>query len=238
MAHAERTLRVIVRTAMGVSTALTGAAFWLSYQNLQHLASSHGEVTPVNAWLWPGTVDAFIVIGELLCLRAAINKAVDWWAVGLLAFGGIASIALNVSEVGAGGHPLDYVVSAMPPVAALLAFGAITQAVHRAVLNAEQATDQGEHTPDQPVYLPEQPTDQPETITEQTPEQDDQTPDHGMRSLPNDLITREEVMSILRVSSPTITRYSSAGTLKCVHVDASRRKYYSRAEVLKLKNPA
>lgn len=203
---------------MSASTILTAGAFWLSYQHLQETAAAHGlKQAPARAWAWPATVDLFIVIGELLCLRAAIAKAVDWWAIILLTFGGFASIMLNVTSVGRGAPVLDYVVAAMPPLGALLAFGVIMQAIHRAVAQHEQATDQ--------------PIEQPAHTSLPT-----------MSSLPADLITTDQAMSILGVSRATFGRYTSDAKgpprITCAHTDANNRKYYTRADVEALKRTA
>jgi hypothetical protein len=112
-----------------VTVALTAAAFWLSYEHLHDVADSNG-LDGVRAWAWPATVDLFIVSGELLILRASLRHLVDWWAVSLAASGSLGSIALNVFGVGTGAAPLEYVVAAVPPVAALLAFGALMRQVH------------------------------------------------------------------------------------------------------------
>jgi len=233
VASHERTLRAIVGAAMAASVALTAGAFWLSYQHLQETAAAHGlKQAPARAWAWPATVDLFIVIGELLCLRAAIAKAVDWWAILLLAFGGLSSIALNVTSVGPHAPLLDYVVAAMPPLGSILAFGVIMQAIHRAI---EQPTDQAIRHDEQPPAQPNEEPDHPVYLPEET------TP-HGMVSLPNDLITTDEAMSILGVSRATFGRYTSTtkGTprLTCAHIDANNRKHYSRADVEALKRTA
>lgn len=110
--------------------ALTAAAFWLSYEHLHDIASENGLSGP-RAWAWPATVDLFIVAGELLMLRASLRgRGMDWWAVALAATGSLGSIALNVAGVGTDADPMRYVVAAVPPTAALLAFGAIMRQIH------------------------------------------------------------------------------------------------------------
>ncbi|WP_416070152.1 DUF2637 domain-containing protein [Streptomyces scabiei] len=117
-----------------VIVALTAAAFWLSYAHLAEVALGHGlGNAPVRAWAWPATLDLFIVAGELLMLRAALARSVDPWAIGLTVVGSGGSIALNVAGVGSAADPLDYVVAAVPPTAALLAFGALMRQIHQAL---------------------------------------------------------------------------------------------------------
>ncbi|MCW2899169.1 MAG: putative rane protein [Streptosporangiaceae bacterium] len=117
-----------------VIVALTAAAFWLSYSHLAGVASAYGlQASPVRAWAWPACLDLFIVAGELLMLRAALTKSVDPWAIGLTVVGSGGSIALNVAGVGTSAPLLAYVVAAVPPTAALLAFGALMRQVHEAL---------------------------------------------------------------------------------------------------------
>lgn len=126
-------------TAGIVIVALTGAAFWLSYAHLAEVAGQHGlGHSPARQWAWPATLDAAIVAGELLMLRAGLRKEVDWWAIALTAAGSVGSIALNiagVSSTGRGGSVpvLDYVVAAVPPTAALVSFGVLMRQIHRLV---------------------------------------------------------------------------------------------------------
>jgi hypothetical protein len=117
-----------------VIVALTAAAFWLSYAHLAEVALANGmESKVIRAWAWPATLDLFIVAGELLMLRAALAGRVDGWAIGLTVVGSVSSIALNVAGVGTAAGTLDYVVAAVPPTAALLAFGALMRQIHQAL---------------------------------------------------------------------------------------------------------
>lgn len=126
--------RALAIAAGLVIIALTAAAFWLSYAHLAEVALAHGmEGKEVRAWAWPATLDLFIVAGELLMLRAALAGKVDPWAIGLTVVGSGSSIALNVAGVGASAGTLDYVVAAVPPTAALLAFGALMRQIHQAL---------------------------------------------------------------------------------------------------------
>lgn len=124
--------RLIVISAGVVIVALTGAAFWLSYTHLASIAADHG-LSGARAWAWPATLDLGIVAGELLMLRAALQGRIDWWAVCLTVLCAGGSIALNVAGVGDGedARPLDYVVAAVPPTAALIAFGVLMRQLHR-----------------------------------------------------------------------------------------------------------
>ncbi|WP_413753139.1 DUF2637 domain-containing protein [Streptomyces sp. R-74717] len=122
-----------------VIIALTAGGFWLSYAHLAQVAGQHGlGSSPVRQWAWPATLDAFIVAGELLMLRAGLRRVTDWWAIALTATGSVGSIALNVAGVSGTGNAsivplLDYVVAAVPPTAALLAFGVLMRQIHQVV---------------------------------------------------------------------------------------------------------
>ncbi|MFD4273803.1 DUF2637 domain-containing protein [Streptomyces cyaneofuscatus] len=124
--------RALAAGAATVTVLLTAAAFWLSYEHLHDVADANG-LDAERAWVWPATVDLFIIAGELLMLRAALRNRVDGWAIALAATGSLGSIALNVAGVGDGAQPMEYVVAAVPPTAALVAFGALMRQVHEAL---------------------------------------------------------------------------------------------------------
>jgi hypothetical protein len=147
--------RAIRGLASGLTVMLTAAAFWLSYAHLHQVAAGHGlGREAVRSWAWPGTVDLFIAIGELLTLRASLARQVDWWAIGLTVIGSGGSIAFNVAGVGPGASTLDYVVAAVPPVAALLAFGALMRQVRgflsRDVVSRDEIETGQDETPPEP----------------------------------------------------------------------------------------
>jgi len=141
---------------------LTAGAFWLSYQHLHDVAAAHG-LRDARAWAWPGTVDLFIVVGELLILRSSLAGRVDWWAITLAASGSLGSIALNIAGVGWGEPQLTYVVAAVPPVAALLAFGALMRQVHEYLARTATPGSAEQAQPDEPIRAPEQPVAAPAT---------------------------------------------------------------------------
>jgi hypothetical protein len=146
--------RMTLAAAGVVIVGLTAAAFWLSYAHLASVAQAHGlGASPERTWAWPATLDMFIVSGELLMLRAGIRGERDWWAIGLTAAGSVGSIGLNVAGVGAHAAFLDYLVAAVPPTAALLAFGALMRQVHGLVVGPGQA-DSGPVRADAPVSGP------------------------------------------------------------------------------------
>ncbi|MEU6896819.1 DUF2637 domain-containing protein [Streptomyces virginiae] len=155
--------RYTLAAAGAVIVALTAGAFWLSYAHLAEVAGRHGlAASPVRQWAWPATLDAFIVAGELLMLRAGLRRVTDWWAIALTTTGSLGSIALNVAGVsgtrGATTVPLlDYVVAAVPPAAALLAFGVLMRQIHEHVASpaTPRSTDDRNRPTAVPVLLPE-----------------------------------------------------------------------------------
>lgn len=172
-----KTLAVIAAVA---SIALTGVAFWLSYEHLHDVAAAHGlGHSEIRAWAWPVTVDLFIIIGEVLILRASLRQQVDPWAIGLTVIGSGGSIALNVAGVGADAQPMDYIVAAVPPIAALLAFGALMRQLHGALAARtesapttrptvqETAPQSASH--DAPMTPPPAPAERPEPVIESAP---------------------------------------------------------------------
>lgn len=144
-----RATTALAAGAAAVTIALTAAAFWLSYEHLHDIAGGHG-LGGTRAWAWPATVDLFIVTGELLVLRASLRGTVDPWAIALAALGSTGSIALNISGVGSGASALNYIVAAVPPTAALVAFGALMRQVHEALdrIQGAPAGESGGEGPD------------------------------------------------------------------------------------------
>jgi hypothetical protein len=136
-------IRTRLTVAAGVVIiALTGAAFWLSYAHLHDVAAAHGlGNSPMRAWAWPATLDLFIVAGEIMMLVAALAKRRDPWAIGLTVAGSFGSIGLNVYGVGGDAPKIEYLVAAVPPAAALLAFGALMRQVHHALAGAEDSAE-------------------------------------------------------------------------------------------------
>jgi hypothetical protein len=134
--NADRKLEL---SAGGATVALTLAAFGLSYAHLAEVAHTYGMGT-VAGWVWPGTIDTFIMIGELLVLRAMLRGGKDWFAYFLTVAGSLGSVALNVAGVGPGKPVMNYVVAAVPPVAALLAFAALMRGVHARLMDSEVST--------------------------------------------------------------------------------------------------
>ncbi|MFD7917748.1 DUF2637 domain-containing protein [Streptomyces sp. NPDC059740] len=135
----QATERYALAAAGVVIVLLTAGGFWLSYAHLAEVAGQHGlGRSPIRQWAWPATLDAFIVAGELLMLRAGLRRVTDGWAIALTATGSAGSIALNVAGVSGTGQAgpvplLNYVVAAVPPAAALLAFGVLMRQIHSLV---------------------------------------------------------------------------------------------------------
>ncbi|MGW7543958.1 DUF2637 domain-containing protein [Streptomyces sp. NPDC054770] len=157
----------VLRMAGIVIVALTAGAFWLSYAHLAEVAAQHGlRDSPARRWAWPATLDAFIVAGELLMLRAGLRRVTDRWAIGVTAIGSFGSIGLNVAGVtgtrDVGSVPLlDYVVAAVPPAAAMVAFGVLMRQIHELV--AQPVVD---HSAPDAAQVPEPPATTSVHLTE------------------------------------------------------------------------
>ncbi|MFJ8507724.1 DUF2637 domain-containing protein [Streptomyces avermitilis] len=185
-----------------LTTALTAVSFWLSFEALHDLATAH-RLQGERAWAWPATVDAFIAIGEVLILRASLMHRVDWWAIALTSVGSVGSIALNVAGVGVSHDPLDYVTAAVPPVAALLAFGVLMRQVHEFLVSRQQVVT----APPMPVSAPVPAvqefleSDEPEPVEETVPEPEateEPEPVTEPEQPPGELTQRERIDLIVR----------------------------------------
>ncbi|MFJ2863701.1 DUF2637 domain-containing protein [Kitasatospora sp. NPDC087314] len=215
------------------STVLTAAAFWLSYEHLHDVAATNGlQGAVARSWAWPATVDLFIIVGELLILRASLAARVDGWAIALTIAGSGASIALNVAGVGAGAPRLTYVVAAVPPIAALLAFGALMRQVH------EYLTPQSSPSDDESVYddsQPEQPV-APPAMADALVWQD---VEEAMRPVADDtetvtLMTVPEVAAAKGVAEGTVRSWHHRNKLPSVQRDSDGRLLFHPATVAAL----
>lgn len=222
MARHDRTVTALAIAAAAASVILTAAAFWLSYQHLHDVSAAHGLQNSIpRAWAWPATVDLFIMVGELLILRASLAGRIDRWAIILTVLGSATSIALNVAGVGLDAPALDQVVAAVPPVAALLAFGAIMRQIHEYI------------TREQPVSIPDAPADQPidaPSIYLVPPVEQADAPTEQPKA--EDLLTTAQVMQRTGVSRATLTRWKNNGRLTPAATDPDTRSNLYRAEQL------
>lgn len=246
MAHADRSANALAIGASAASVVLTVAAFWLSYANLHGVASGHGlHGAPARAWAWPATIDLFIVIGELLIVRAAVTGRRDGWAVALTVLGSIASIALNVSGAGGDAPFLDYVVDAVPPIGALLAFGALMRQVHGYITTHGGTTGPAEtpETPETPAGPAETPAPAPvQAVPAQAVppvqitlpvEQPALVPaaHHETNDFPAGLLTTRELMDARGVSRATLNRWIKAGKLTPVLKDPSAGNLFDPSQL-------
>lgn len=194
------------------TAALTLTAFWLSYAHLASVAQGHGLGSDhIRAWAWPACLDMFIVVGEALILRASLAKRIDWWAIGLTVAGAGGSIALNVAGVGSDAAPLDYVVAAVPPVAALLAFGALMNQVYRYLAGRQAPATEAPEEPQQ--------RDTDET-GETPPPSDEDTQDEPP------FLTSSEVAERYGVDPSTVRGWVAKGRLQPADRDARGRNLF------------
>ncbi|MEU3528592.1 DUF2637 domain-containing protein [Streptomyces sp. NPDC038707] len=204
----QATERYALVAAGVVIVALTAGAFWLSYAHLAEVAGQHGlGSSPVRRWTWPATLDAFIVAGELLMLRAGLHRVTDGWAITLTATGSVGSIALNVAGVsGTGGASpvplLDYVVAAVPPTAALLAFGVLMRQIHQLVDQPAGHPDTvAARPPEPPASASASPIESLDASSAQPPEPPPQVSESKPRGGRPPTATLEELVEIGRIAA-------------------------------------
>lgn len=117
---------------------LAACAFTLSYDALRQVALAAG-VNPLLAYLWPLSIDSFMVAACLSSLRASLQGERAWLAWGLVAVFTCLSILFNVSHI----LPLlpAWLVFAIPPLVVFLAFELLTAQLRGAILrhNAVQS---------------------------------------------------------------------------------------------------
>lgn len=225
-----------------VTVLLTAAAFWLSYEHLHDIAGGNG-LNGARAWAWPATVDLFIIAGELLILRASLaRRSMDWWAVALAAFGSLGSIALNVAGVGYGADPMEYIVAAVPPSAALVAFGALMRQLHERLAQDTEDAQPSAAVPSVPdstnVELPE-PAEPPTITLERDTEQDthetpelppgtDQDVDDAEDGPPPEppLMTSADVAEHYGIAPSTVRNWVAAGRIPVHSTDARGRNLF------------
>lgn len=235
--QSSKATRSLTAGAATVIVILTAAAFWLSYEHLHDLAAANG-LTGIRAWAWPATVDLFIVAGEMLMLRAALRGATDRWAVGITATGSLGSIALNVAGVGSGATALQYVVAAVPPSAALVAFGVLMKQVHEHLV--QQPATKGATRPEQqkqtatlqPAVLPAIPVAPPATTLEDAV-------DEALRPVAEDaetvaLLTTAEVAKLKGVAEGTVRSWVNRNKLAPTQRDGDARLLFHPAAVAAL----
>lgn len=187
--------------AGAVIVVLTAAAFWLSYAHLQEVADAHG-LDGARSWAWPATLDLFIIAGEVLMLVAALKGQRDAWAILLTVAGSVGSIGLNVYGVGSGAPVIEYIVAAVPPTAALLAFGALMRQIHVAVVAATEREEKAQEPVSAPVEdVPAQEVDE---ATEE-PEADTQALQEAVSRAAEDLAAASVGASVLRYEAEEVT---------------------------------
>jgi hypothetical protein len=100
----------------------------------------HAGLAGPEAWAWPASVDLFIAAGEAGVTISALRRRKDPAAWAYLALGFAASVTANVLHVDpAALHWTRYAAAAVPPVAAMLALGALTRQVYQLAVDRHVA---------------------------------------------------------------------------------------------------
>ena len=108
--------------------------FVLSATSLAGLAQANGQQP---AFLYPVMVDGGLIIFKLLVLRAALRGRRDLYAWSLAITATAISVGLNVIHAGSEATAVGRFMSALPPLAILAAFVAVTRRIE------ETAVEQG-----------------------------------------------------------------------------------------------
>lgn len=131
-------------TAIGViAVATTAGALVQSYRGLLDWALHYARIPAQFAWFWPGMVDSFLVIGELILLVAAIRGLSGWahaWGWALTMTGLAASLAGNIGHVGWSAGLAVKLSAAVPPLAAAAALGTGLGLVRMAARKTDRKT--------------------------------------------------------------------------------------------------
>jgi hypothetical protein len=226
-AVAPEIIRKLMAAAVAATILLTIAAFWLSYAHLHTVANGHG-LNGSRAWTWPSTIDLFIVIGEISILVANLIDRTDTWAIFVTVVGSVGSIALNVAGVGTDAPGLNYVVAAVPPSAALLAFGLLMRQLKAFLTRQKKAV---------PTFVPTA-EDATEPATETAPAVDETTvetaPPVASESEPAvDVSSTEEAPSGAPVVDQTASAPAPSVDRPVVETTVSRRRKPTRSGVKK-----
>jgi len=120
---AKRAISAITILSSLLVMFLAMAAFALSYSALRSLAGDNG--IPSNlTWLWPLTIDGFILAAALSILRGSLLGDKVRWQWGLLAAVTTLSIGFNIAH--APSTLLARMIAAVPPAALFLALELLT----------------------------------------------------------------------------------------------------------------
>lgn len=124
-----------------ICMATTVSALAESYRNLLKWALHHG-VSPAFAWAWPLTVDAFVVIPELVLFLAMVDHWLGWgkaWPWLVIAAGLSASVAGNIGSLGTSPTWPDRFTAAASPTAAFVGLTLALAVLKRVVIAARAA---------------------------------------------------------------------------------------------------
>jgi hypothetical protein len=131
--------RAIALVAVAVvSTAATVAALSESYRNLLMWAIHHGVPAPFS-WVWPVTIDSFVILGELALFVALLDHWSGWakaWPWLVIAAGLSASVAGNIGSLGAAPTWPSRLTAAASPAAAFVGLTIALAVLKRVVARA------------------------------------------------------------------------------------------------------
>lgn len=128
--------RVISAITGFVVFFLAACAFILSYDALRQVALAAG-VAPALSYLWPLSLDAFMIAACLSSLRASLLAERAWLSWSLIAAFTALSVAFNVSHI----VPLlpSWLVFAIPPAVVFLSLELLTGQLRNSILRNNAA---------------------------------------------------------------------------------------------------
>lgn len=123
---ASRLERMIPDATGIISVIVMMCAFLLSFCNLQAMAIESG-INPWLSWAWPVCVDALLIAGSLMILRASLRLETTYFGWFVLAAFTAVSTAFNIAH--SPGELLSRAAHAIPPLALMVSVEAFTRII-------------------------------------------------------------------------------------------------------------
>jgi DNA-binding NarL/FixJ family response regulator len=133
-----QTIKKIDRLTNWLLVAIVAIPFVLSASALNDLAAQHGQRP---SWLYPVMVDGGLIIFKLLVLRAALRGQRDGYAWTMAVTATVISVGLNVHH--AAPDWTARLMSALPPLAILAAFVAVTRRIEETAVEEGLSAQRG-----------------------------------------------------------------------------------------------
>ena len=117
----------MIPDATGVlSIIIMICAFMLSFANLQAGAVKAG-ITPWLAWAWPVCIDALLIAGSLMILRASLRKESTWF--GWLVVFGFTGVSVRFNIAHSSSDLIGRATHAIPPITLMFSIEMFTMII-------------------------------------------------------------------------------------------------------------